>query len=179
MRRRFLRRSGRRTLLERGLLFLLVLTAACNYGFQGGGFPSHIRTVHIETFDNETSYFELQQQIFAALLERLPGSLGARPAARDNADAIVRGRILRYVDEALNYGRADAGGEARINERQVQVTLEISIIDVTRDPPVILWKSQSLVGRGQYADSQTDQVGRERAIEHILQQIVDGAQSQW
>ncbi len=50
---------------------------------------------------------------------------------------------------------------------------------MTRDPPVILWKSQGLVGRGQYAATQTDQVGREQAIEHLLQQIVDGAQSQW
>lgn len=179
MRRRFLRRSGRRTFPERALLFSLLLAAGCNYGFTGGGFPSHIRTVHIETFDNETSHFELQQQILTALLERLPGSLGARPAARDNADAIVRGRIIRYDDQAQNYRAGDAGGDARILERQVQVTLEISIIDVTRDPPVILWKSQGLVGRGQYTDSQTDQVGRQQAIEHLLQQIIDGAQSQW
>src|SRR5690606_8369641 len=179
MRRRFLQRSGRRTLLERALVLPSLLVAGCNYGFTGGGFPSHIRTIHIETFDNETAHFELQQQIFAAMLERLPGSLGARPAARDNADAIVRGRIIRYNDQAQNYRAADAAGNARILEYQVEVTLEVSIIDVTRDPPVILWKSQGLVGRGQYAATQTDQVGREQAIEHLLQQIVDGAQSQW
>jgi len=156
-----------------------LVVAGCSYGFAGGGFPSHIRTVHIETFDNETEYFDLQQQLFTAMLERLPGALGVRPAARENADAIIRGRILRYLDEAQNYRPADARGNAQILEYRVEVSLEVSIIDVTRDPPVILWKSQGLVGRGQYAASQTDQVGRERAIEHLLQQIIDGAQSQW
>ena len=177
--KRFLRTSGRRTLLESALVLPALIVAGCNYGFTGGGFPSHIRTVHIETFENETAHFELQQQLFTAMLERLPGALGTRPAARDHADAIIRGRILRYNDLAQNYRPADAGGNARILEYQVEITLEVSIIDVTRDPPVILWKSQGLVGRGQYAANQTDQVGRERAIEHLLQQIVDGAQSQW
>src|SRR5690606_732417 len=134
------RRSGRRTSPERALLLSLLFAAGCNYGFHGGGFPSHIRTIHIETFENETAHFELQQQIFSALLERLPGALGARPGARDNADAVVRGRILRYDDQAQNYRQGDAGGEARILEYQVQVTIEVTIIDETRDPPVVLWE---------------------------------------
>lgn len=180
MYRRSLRTSGRRTSLERALLLSLLFAAGCNYGFHGGGFPSHIRTLHIEPVQNETSRFELEQELSAALLQRLPGALGVTPAARDNADAILQVRIIGYDDQAQSYATGGAASPPRILERQVQVTLEVRIIDVTRDPPVVLWSARSLLGRGQYADdSQTDQVGRERAIEHLLQQIVDGAQSQW
>jgi hypothetical protein len=45
---------------------------------------------------------------------------------------------------------------------------------------VILWDSQNVVGRGEYRiDDQRDVDAREQALNHILQLIIDGAQSQW
>ena len=60
----------------------------------------------------------------------------------------------------------------------MQITVAVEIIDRKRN--VVLWDSQSVVGRGSYRiDNERDTDARAKALDHILQQIIDGAQSQW
>lgn len=168
--------------LRNSLLAACVLLAACNYGFSGGGgFPSDVRTIYIEPFSNETVQVELDQQLFRKLTERLPRALGARPGSESAADALIRGRILRYEDVAQAYrattGQNQAGG-VDISTQQVQITVAVEIVDRKRN--VVLWESQNVVGRGEYRlDGERDTDAREKALNHILQLIIDGAQSQW
>lgn len=156
-----------------------VLLAGCNYGFHGGGgFPSHIRTLYIEPFENETVHFDLDQLLFASLLEELPRSLGVRAAGREGADAVIRGRIVRYDDAAQNFRPGQQTGTVQILEHQVRIGVAVELIDVHRN--VILWESSALTGQGNYRmDGESELEGRMRAIEDIVQRIVDGAQSQW
>ncbi|MBI4409641.1 MAG: hypothetical protein HY561_08040 [Gemmatimonadetes bacterium] len=157
----------------------VLLVAGCNYGFQGGGgFPSHLRTLYIESFENHTAQFELEQQLFTRLLDRVPRALGVRPAGREVADVVLRGRILRYDDVAQSYRLGEAGQAAQVLEHQVQIAVAVELIDPKAN--LVLWESQSLTGRGVYRpDSQPDLKARTEAIEHLVQQILDGAQSQW
>ena len=76
----------------------------------------------------------------------------------------------------------DAGASRRLGGVLLTTTklfLAVEIVDKKRN--VILWDSQSLVGRGEYLrDSPSGETdGRDTALKHILQQILDGAQSQW
>jgi hypothetical protein len=157
------------------------LLAGCNYGFSGGGgFPPDVRTIYIEPFENETVQVELDQQLFRKLTDRLPRALGARPGSESAADAVIRGRIVRYEDVAQNYRSTTGQQQAGIDivTQQVQITVAVEIIDRKRN--VVLWDSQSVVGRGEYRLSdQRDSDAREQALNHILQLIIDGAQSQW
>lgn len=174
----FRRKPGRRACSA--LLLSALLASGCNYGFTGGGgFPADVRTVYIEPFPNETVQVELDQQLFRKLTDRLPRALGARPGSESNADAIVRGRIVRYEDVAQNY-RATVGQQSGVDvlTHQVQITVAVEIVDRKRN--VVLWDSQNVVGRGEYRISdQRDSDAREQALNHILQLIIDGAQSQW
>jgi hypothetical protein len=177
--RRFRRTPGIRVL---SCLIASVFLAACNYGFSGGGgFPADVRTIFIEPFGNETVQVELDQQLFRKLQDRLPRALGARPGSESAADAVIRGRILRYEDVAQNY-RATTGvnqpGGVDVLTHQVQITVSVEIVDRKRN--LVLWDSQSVVGRGEYRiDNERDTDARNKALDHILQQIIDGAQSQW
>src|SRR5207247_11386040 len=77
--------------------------AACFYGFAGGGLPN-IKTVAILPFDNQTPEPALTKEVNDAVLEAFQGRLGLRPAAEANADAVVRGRVVRYdSDVALAF----------------------------------------------------------------------------
>lgn len=155
------------------------LIAGClNYGFSGGGgFPADVRTLYIAPFENRTVQFDLEQQLFAKLQEELPRSLGVRPGSEAAADAVVRGRITGYTDIAQNYRPGEAGA-VNVVQHQVSISIAIEIIHVERNE--ILWESQSLSGRGEYRpESQTDEVARDLALESLVQQIIDGAQSQW
>jgi hypothetical protein len=167
-----------RFLLKRGILIVSATLLGACYGFSGGGgFPSDIRTIYIEPFDNQTVQVELDQQLFRKLTDRVPRALGARPGSETNADAVIRGRILRYDDVSQNY-RPGSAGNVDVLTFQVSITVSVEIVDRKRN--VVLWDSQGLVGRGDYrGDSQKDTDGREIALNHIIQQIIDGAQSQW
>jgi hypothetical protein len=158
--------------------FALTL-AGCNYGFSGGGgFPSHVRTVFIAPLGNETVQFDIEHQILRALTERLPRSLGLRLAGEQNAHAIVRGTVVRYENAAQNYRPGSETGTVDVLQHQVQVTMTLQIIDVRQN--VILYEAQGITGRGEYRpDTQSEDVARRKAIEFLIQQIIDGAQSQW
>jgi hypothetical protein len=153
--------------------------AGCNYGFAGGGgFPAHVRTIYIAPIDNETVQFDLDQQIFRAMNDRLPRALGVRVAGERAADAVLRASVVAYEDVAQNYRAGPQQGSVEVLQHQVQVRMNIRIVDVREN--VILFESQGITGRGEYRpDTQSDEVARLRAIETLIQQIIDGAQSQW
>src|SRR3954468_4911985 len=77
-------------------LVLVALTACLPYGFTGGGLPSHIRTVAIVPFENQTATPELPRELTDALRTPLPDRLCRRAASESNANAVVRGVIQRY-----------------------------------------------------------------------------------
>jgi curli biogenesis system outer membrane secretion channel CsgG len=151
--------------------------AACNYSFrQGAGFPADVRTVYIAAFENQTVQLDIDSELFRELSERVPRALGVRPAGENAADAVVRGRVVRYDDTQLT--RPGQPGSIEVLQNQVQITVAIQIVDVRRNE--ILWESSSVTGRGEYrADTQNEDVGRRAAIQSIVTQIIDGAQSQW
>lgn len=161
------------------LLVGLLVLGGCNYGFSGGGgFPSSIKTIYVEPFENETTQFELQQRVYEELFSELPRRLGVRPAGREVADLIVRGHIVGYDDVARNYTPGSADRPSQVLEHEVQVSIAIQLIDTKRN--VILWESSRLTGRGTYnVASQTFVDGMTVAIQDLTRQIVDGAQSQW
>lgn len=168
---------------QRRIVFGVVLTtsaaaSSCNYSFRAGSFPPpHIRTIAIEPFENETTRFELTGELFDELLQNLPGALGIRQAGADVADAIVRGSIRRYDVTAPNYRAGQSGDAARVLQRQVNISVSVEIVDLVEN--VILWESSSVTALGEYPEGAPEENGRERAIELLVQEIVDGAQSNW
>lgn len=180
-------RSVRPTRTRRHLLAaavrLMVLTAVlgtsgCMYSFRAGSFPpAHIRTIAIEPFDNETPRFELSAELYDQLLRNLPGALGIRTAGADIADAIVRGSINRYDVVAPNYRAGQPGQPAAVLQRQVNISVSVQIIDLVEN--VVLWESSNVTALGEYPEGSPEDGGRARAIELLVQSIVDGAQSNW
>ncbi len=152
--------------------------SACNYSFRAGSFPPpHIRTVSIQPFDNETARFELSAELYDQLLRNLPSALGIRTAGEEVADAVVRGTINRYDVVAPNYRAGAAGQPAEVLQRQVNISVSVQIVDLVEN--VILWESSSVTARGEFPEGSPEDEGRLRAIELLVQEIVDGAQSNW
>jgi hypothetical protein len=159
-------------------ILLALAASGCNYSFRAGSFPPpHIRTIAIQPFDNTTNRFELSAELYDQLLRNLPGALGIRTAGADVADAIVRGSITRYDVVAPNYTAGTGGAPAQVLQRQVSITVSVSIVDLVEN--VILWESTGVQGQGQFAEGAPEDGGRREAIELLVQRIVDGAQSNW
>lgn len=158
-------------------LGLLVLAGSACYGFAGGGLPPHIRTVAILPFENLTSEPLLTQQVADALREAVQGRLGLRSASEANADAVVRGTITRYeADIPLSFQPGGVGQRVEVTARRVQLTLRVEIYDLREGRT--LWVRESMMVDGEYEPPKEDD-GRRKALDKLVTDIVDGAQSQW
>jgi hypothetical protein len=169
-----LRRSSRR------LCGVVVASAAslwlggCVYGFHGGTLPN-VKTVAILPFDNDTSEPSLTQEVSEAVRQALEGRLGLRIASEQNADALVHGRVVRYdpdVPIAIQPGQ----GTVNVTKRKVQLTVDVEIVN--QHDGTTVWKGQGLSVDGEYTPP-GDKDGRKIALDKLVSQIVDGAQSQW
>lgn len=161
----------------RSLLFLGLLLAGCSfpYSFAGGGLPSHVKSMAVMPFENETAAPELQRELHEVLRRELRGRLGVRDAAEQTADAVVRGTIRAYdVDVPVAYS-ADPN-QSVTARRKLQITIDIEIVDQTNGR--VLWQRTGLRGDGDYAE-RAEAEGRRAAINKIVNDIVEGAQSQW
>jgi hypothetical protein len=162
--------------------FLASLSAlalgGCLYGFAGGGLPPNIKTVAVLPFDNQTPEPTLTQEIAVAVREAVEGRLGLRQASERQADAVVRGTISRYEpDLPVAYtGDEQDGGRVTVTRRQLQISVSVEILDQDTGKP--LWQRSGLLLKGDYDPGQ-EADGRERALDELVTNIVEGAQSQW
>ena len=148
----------------------------CLYGFAGGGLPPSIKTVALLPFDNQTAEPTLTQEVAVKVRDAVQGRLGLRQASEAQADAVVRGTIARYEpDLPVQY----TGGENQavsVTRRLVQITVSVEILDQHQGKPI--YQRTGLVLEGEYDPGQ-EQSGREKALDKLVTNIVEGAQSQW
>lgn len=159
-----------------GVLSIALAMAGCfPYGFAGGGLPSHIRTVAIIPFENLTSAPEIQQELALALRVELRNRLGLREAAENRAGAVLRGTIQRYETD-IPIGFSAANKSQTSARRQLQISVDIELVDQASGKS--LWQRKGLIAEGQY-EERGEAVGRKQAIERIVNEVIQGAQSQW
>jgi TolB-like protein len=154
-------------------LSLLALNGC--YGFAGGGLPPSIKTVAVLPFDNQTPEPTLTQEISRAVREAVERRLGLRQSAETRADAVVRGSITRYEPD-LPVAYTGDSSQVTVTRREVQITVSVEILDQKQGKP--LWQRNGLVLRGDY-ESGNEAQGRAKALDDLVVNIVEGAQSQW
>lgn len=165
---------GRVRLLLSGSPLLL---ASCLYSFTGGGLPPGIRTVAVLPFDNLTPEPTLTSEITKAVREAVESRLGLRAAGEDQADALVKGSISRYdPDLPLSFTGQGADNRVEVTKRMVQITVTVQIFDQKQNK--VLWERQGITVQGEY-DPNREADGRKKALGKLINDIVDGAQSQW
>ena len=158
--------------MKRVLTMALAVTLSINgcvwrYGLHGGGLPAHIRNVAVLPFDNQTAATDLQRELAEGLRKAFSSRLGLREAPEDRASAIVRGSIVTYeIDAPVAFSANPA--QATSARRRLQVRIDVEIFDQTR----------GLTVEGDYAEND-EAAGRKQAVERIINEVVEGAQSQW
>jgi hypothetical protein len=157
-----------------GSLVLVVLTG-CLYSFAGGGLPPHIHTMALATFDNQTASPDVPKELFDEMHRELQRRLGVRDAPADRADAVVRGTIMSY-DADIPVGFSANPQQAVSARRRLQITVDVEIVDQSNGH--VLYSNKSLRQEADY-DERAEAKGREQAIQKIVQQIIEGVQSNW
>ena len=106
-------------------------------------------------FDNQTAEPTLTQEVANSVRDALQNRLGLRPASESQADQ----------DRTVS-----------VTKRLVQITVSVAIMDQKQGKP--LWERSGLMVEGEYDPGQEAQ-GRQRALDKLVTNIVEGAQSQW
>lgn len=162
-----------------GVASLLILTVAltgCLYSLSGGGgMPRHVRTVAVIPFENETANPELTGELHQELRKAFGDRLGLRDATEQRANAVVRGKITAYEADVPVAFSADPM-RATSARRRLQMRVDVEIIDQTTGR--VLYQRSGVSAEGEYAERE-EPAGRKQAIQRIVNDIIEGAQSQW
>lgn len=152
-----------------------VALSGCVYGFAGGGLPRTVRSIAVIPFDNQTSSAQIQQEFMTRLRAELRSRLGVREAGEAQASAVVRGSIIRYEPDIPIAFSSDRT-QSVAARRKLMLTVDIEIYDQVAGR--VLWARKGMTAEGEYAErAETD--GRRRAIEKLVNDVIEGAQSQW
>ncbi len=158
------------------LAAVMTMAVSACYSFSGGGgLPRNIKTVAIQPFDNQTASPEVQRELFDELRKTLRERLNLREAPEARADLVVRGVITKY-DVDLPAGVSADSRQTTSARRRLQLTVDIEIIEQATERP--LFKRSALMREGQYAEG-SEKAGRRNALESLMNDIVEGMQSQW
>lgn len=129
----------------------------------------------IQPFDNETPAPELQRELLDVMHRELQKRLGVRDASEARSDAVVRGVIRTYdTDVPVAYSANPA--QAVTARRRLRITMDVQIVDQTNNKTI--WEKKGLSAEGDYAE-RDEAGGRRDALKQIVNDIVEGAQSQW
>ena len=164
-----MRRSG---ILSAGLL---ALAACMPYGFTGGGLPSNIRTFAVASFDNQTPTPQLPKELTDALRARVRDRLGLRDATEAKANALIRGTIQRYeIDIPVGYSASNK--QQTTATRSLELRVDIEMVDQVSGKT--LWQKKGALATVSYQEG-GEPAARKRAIDQIVNELIEGAQSQW
>lgn len=156
-------------------LALSVTGCVWRYSLHGGGLPDHIKNVAILPFENQTAATELQRELSEGLRKAFSSRLGLREATEDKASAVVRGTIVQYdIDVPVAFSANPAAATSA--RRRLQIRVDIEIYDQVRGR--VLWTKKGMSADGDYAEND-EAAGRRQALERIINDVIEGAQSQW
>lgn len=154
----------------------VLVLSGCLYGFAGGGLPPGIKTVAVLPFDNLTPEPTLTQEVQNAVRDAVQGRLGLRQSGETSADALVRGSIQRYEPDLPVAYQGVQNNQVDVSRRLVQITVAVEIVNQRTGKT--LWQRSGLTLQGDYSPGQ-EQDGRRKALDQLVTNIVEGAQSQW
>ncbi len=153
----------------------LFFQSACGpYSFSGSA-NSHIKTVAVPVFEDNTAEFGVKEDLANSIIDAFNRDNTLKIANRRTADALISGTVLAVNDRAGDYDRDES-----VSSIQVHVTVEVKYEDLKKRK--VLWEDQ-LSRFGTYAPDASEKNSREDAIAEAIalltQEVLDRSVSGW
>jgi len=142
------------------------------YSFSGSTLPSHLRTIRIYPVENRTLEAALPDRVAQGLRDGFRSRSNLRQV-NQNGNAELYGTVLQYSHTP----QSTAG--TSVTSWRVDILLKVVFIDRVRGDT--LYNNSQVPGYGAYVPDkgETEETGRARAIENLVQTIVDNTVSAW
>ena len=151
----------RKRLMATGVLILYcALFTGCGYRFSGGGsFPSGIKSVFVEIFENNTSETGIEQKFTNDLIYEITRNGSVTFTARDSADGIISGAIVSSSTETVS-----PRGVTAASERRVRIRVDLKL---TLSGGKVVWSAKGVTANQAYQVEPTNQQTEENKREAI------------
>ena len=150
--------------------------AGCSiYTFSGSSLPSHLKTVDIPLFENQSMEPDIAEEITQELNRQiLDGNL--LRIVQNEGDATVTGTITSYLHEPYTFGAASTR-QVAVDQYIVKIIAQVDFTDNVKNVPLF---EGSITGEGIYDfQKETEETGREKAISDIVQRILQKSLQSW
>lgn len=123
-------------LANSAIVIISLLLISCGYS-TGRLLPSNIKKIYIPPFANQTTKYGIEQELTSVVVDAFMKDNRLLVVSQDQADAILRGTIVKYEKGALTFDRAKD-----VNEIKVELIVAIEFEDLRTGK--ILWKDDNM-----------------------------------
>lgn len=158
------------------ILLLFLFSNGCGiYTFSGSTLPSHLKSVDIPLFVNNCDEPGVAEDITESLNQKVRSDKLLTPVS-SGSDATITGRVTFYADQPYDY-TSDELRKVDVESYEVKITIDVEFVDNVKDD--IIYKG-TITENGIYDfKSENESIGRERAIQKIVDQIMQNSIQSW
>jgi hypothetical protein len=150
----------------------LLLSSCGVYSLSGSGL-SGIDTIAIPLFDNETQEYDLREALTEKVAEMFVQDNTLKVVNERTADSILRGVVTNYTRENYTFDEQE-------NPKEYIARIWVRVSFEEKKDKKVVWKEDNLLGWGIYsAQDETEDMGKERAIEKLAEDIVNKTVKGW
>ncbi len=172
-------RSGPRLRAWLGTALILVgWTSGCGYTVRNS-LPTHLKTLAIPVFGNNTVEFGLADDITLALTNGFLNNRQLRIVQERDANAVLRGTVVAYKNQVFGYTSKE-----RATQYEIVLTVQATFRDMVKNRD--LWKEDALTVRTTYnvvpvgsEPARTEVDGRREVIQKLADMIVSRTVEGW
>lgn len=159
------------------LLSVVFILQSCSYSFSGASVPSHLKTISIPVFkDNSGSgEFDLNRRLSNQLIQKFIDDNTLLVSDRLNSDSILEGTIV-----ALSDAPSVVSGGEKVTSRRITITVRTVYKDLFKKQTIF---DKSFSNYGDYIVGGDITLVRKEAIESAIDKIAEdillGVVSNW
>jgi outer membrane lipopolysaccharide assembly protein LptE/RlpB len=155
------------------LMLLPLVAAGCGYGLSPK-LATHIKSVAVPTFQNETLEYGLEEEITQAVIDKFTEDNNLRVVSEERADSVVYGVIKAYKRRVAGFSAQEIA-----NEYEIAIIIDVAVRDRVKGKE--LWKEAALARTTNYFVDQveSEREGRQEAVKQMAEDIVSRTVQGW
>lgn len=160
-----------KTFLSLCLLTTILLSSCGVYTFNPRG-KSDISRINVERFSNETSEFGIEDRMTNQIIDAFIADGSLKIVPTDDAQALLTGALVEYERKPYNADENDV-----VESYAVRMTFNIKLTNTVDG--VDLW-TERISQLGVYSlTDETEEDGQQRAIELLIETIINKTTKSW
>ena len=132
---------------------IIPLFTSCIFYSMAGSIPPHINSISIPMVENQTVEFGISEAVTDNLVNQFLETNILRLDDVNNADSILKGKIIRVKDAPYTYTK-----EESVTEYRLTITMDLEWVDVVEDKIIIKKEYSGYGAYGLSGDISSDQI---------------------